>query len=133
MLDIYLRNQIAVFLSNALKLILCLYRYIGEYQSGQKNGKGTCTYPNGSVHDGNYEGGVKSGFGTCSWPNGNVFSGMYANDRMHGPGTFQWASGHVYMGEFAMDRRHGCGTLISDNGRRREGQWNNGTFVAETH
>jgi hypothetical protein len=75
---------------------------------------------------------VKSGFGTCSWANGNVFSGTYANDRMHGSGEFQWASGHKYTGEFARDKRHGRGALVSENGMRRDGLWNNGVFVSET-
>jgi hypothetical protein len=119
-------------LVDAKQVTLQIFRYIGDYKNGQKDGQGSCTYPNGSVHSGLYCNGVKSGLGTCTWANGNDFSGMYVNDRMHGTGRFQWASGHVYTGEFASDRRHGRGMLIFKNGRRQKGHWNKGDFVAES-
>jgi hypothetical protein len=130
--ELFLRVFLIVPLSLVSNKSLYKYRYIGDYKNGQKDGQGSCTYPNGSVHSGLYCNGVKSGMGTCTWANGNAFSGMYVNDRMHGTGRFQWASGHVYTGEFASDRRHGRGTLIFKNGRRQKGHWNKGDFVAES-
>ena len=49
---------------------------------------------------GDWKKGNKEGRGTYTYPNGSKFSGEWKNDRRNGQGTFTWGNGDKYVGEW---------------------------------
>ena len=62
--------------------------YLGEYDKGQKNGKGTFFYKNGDVYTGQWEEGMKV------------------------RGTYFYSSGIIYVGSFLDNQREGLAELF---------------------
>ena len=55
--------------------------YNGPVVRGQREGFGTCRYPNGDFFKGQFVNGVRSGAGVCQFADGSIFSGMWEGDR----------------------------------------------------
>lgn len=125
------------------------WKYEGEFKDGKYNGKGTMTYPYGSVYEGEwkdgernghgkqtfadgevYEGGWKdgsfNGYGKRTWPDGRVYEGEWKHGDFNGYGKYTWADGDVYEGEWKDGKRTGYGKYTWPNGHVYEGEFKDG-------
>jgi hypothetical protein len=132
-------------------------KYVGEYQDGLQNGKGTYYYwPSGDKYVGEWQNGDRTGKGTYYWSDGQKYVGDFLNNKQHGQGvitypehdpngavsyngewkedkksgtgTFLWKSGNRYVGEWKDDYRSGKGTFFWANGQTYVGDFVNGNF-----
>ena len=62
--------------------------YEGEYSHGEKNGKGTYFYPNGSKYVGEFVKNKKEGNGVFHWDEKTRWEGTWVNNQMDGIGTY---------------------------------------------
>ncbi len=93
----------------------CTYSgYVNE--EGIPNGKGTLSYPDGSVRTGVYENGILNGYGEHTYPNTMTYKGNFKDNLYDGYGVFNWNT----YDEF--------GTL-QESGWRYEGEFKNGTMA----
>jgi hypothetical protein len=82
--------------------------YIGEWQRGKRNGRGTWTAPGGGI----------------------TYVGEFKDDRQHGQGTYTFANGRKYVGEFKDGYFNGLGTFYTSNGSViNQGIWADDKFV----
>ncbi|KAK3265757.1 hypothetical protein CYMTET_25613 [Cymbomonas tetramitiformis] len=65
----------------------------GRNRKGRYQGRGTCTYKNGTVFRGRFVDGKRDGRGTLTYPDGSVLSGNYRGDALHGSATYTYDSG----------------------------------------
>jgi len=69
-------------------------KYVGEFKSGEYNGRGTVTIPNGSKYEGEWKDGKFNGHGTFIFSNGGSFVGLWKDSA-------PWnISGYNEKGEF---------------------------------
>ena len=76
--------------------------YEGDFFNGMAHGKGVTTYhpeQNGS-HFGLYENGYRQGKGTSTWPDGSIYEGNFDRDKFHGLGKYTSPSGKIFHGFF---------------------------------
>ena len=85
-------------------------KYIGEFQNGERTGKGSYIYPHGLKYEGDFVNGRYNGQGTLSQPDGSKYVGTFLNDVANGDGT-----------DFGMD-----GAVL------RSGLWKDGVFFKGT-
>lgn len=76
----------------------------GSLMSGKMSGHWIVRYANGAVDEGPYVDGDRNGFWTSSWPDGERFEGEVREGLPNGPGTVTFSNGEVYSGRF----RDGC-------------------------
>jgi len=57
-------------------------RYVGYWRLGQRHGKGTFYYSNGSKYEGEWKENFKHGAGTFTFEDGTQYVGPFENDRM---------------------------------------------------
>ena len=57
-------------------------RYVGYWQLGQRHGKGTFYYSNGSKYEGDWKENFKHGSGVFTFEDGTQYDGPFENDRM---------------------------------------------------
>ena len=69
--------------------------YSGTWLCGMKHGKGTQSYPDGSVFTGEFAKGYEHGVGRKRLPDGTFFEGKYRFGRRDGAGVFSNAKGVV--------------------------------------
>jgi hypothetical protein len=101
----------------------------GTYSHGIKV-EGKMTYQDGSTYLGQWANGARHGRGTYSFPYGSVFFGEFQDDKIHGSGVLTWANGSRYVGRWRDGLRHGLGKEYQPSGSiRREGTWNDGRFI----
>jgi hypothetical protein len=81
-------------------------KYVGHFQSGLPNGKGTL-YLKGATYKGEFKKGQRNGRGSLKQSNGDIFTGEWRLGKLHG-----------YASHLLAD-----GTLI------KEGIWRDGKFV----
>lgn len=128
--------------------------YVGSFNAaGQRHGKGTCTFHDGStyegewrcgrrngkgvysdartkeVYDGKWVAGKRCGRGLCTYPAGHRYEGQWADGLRDGEGTFFRANGETYSGAWAAGERHGHGVHTDSRGRVRAGNWRNGQIM----
>ncbi len=103
--------------------------YDGEWENGQRHGRGEYTGVNGDKYYGEWKDGKRDGKGVftgvlhCQWtglegPDGAPLSitsslhyeGDWKGGMRHGLGTCTFACGDSYVGSFANDSPDGCGT-----------------------
>ncbi len=105
-------------------------KYEGYFKDGNRDGKGTLTYPNGNKYVGEFMGDKINGQGTATMINGTKYVGEFKDGRFNGQGTFTFANGNKYVGEFKDGKRNGPGTMFASNGSEiRRGEWSNDEFV----
>jgi len=120
--------------------------YVGEWVTGEKNGRGQESWADGTSFEGEYLNSCRHGQGFLRVHNGMTYEGQFVNEKMHGQGmcTFadgrsfngQWQQGHItghgdmtwpngseYSGEYVKDAKHGSGTFKWPDGRSYAGQW----------
>ena len=100
--------------------------YFGEFEDGERSGKGREHYSNNYSYVGDYRAGKRNGHGVFSDQDGSeVYSGEYEDDLMHGRGRLSMCTRHgggSYEGDFFHDRFSGSGNYTYPDGTSVEGQ-----------
>ena len=74
------------------------HTYVGEYQNGIRQGKGTFTHADGTVRKGTFVNGQMTGKGTMDSEDGQHYEGDFINYRMHGQCKVSYANGAHFEG-----------------------------------
>jgi hypothetical protein len=98
--------------------------YAGEFRHGQRYGRGTYEWKDGSCYDGDWARGKKHGVGRWQGEDG-VYDGSWKEDRRHGLGRVVDKQGGVYEGEWVAGTRHGRGKYVFPDGTTFEGRFAN--------
>ena len=53
---------------------------------------------------------IRQGKGTQTWPDGSMYEGYWADNKANGKGRLIHADGDVYDGQWKDDKAHGFGT-----------------------
>jgi len=104
--------------------------YVGEFQNGLRDGKGTFYYyENNEYGRKKYEGDWKNdkieGKGKMIWKTGEVYEGEWSNNLKEGKGIHTFSDGEKYEGNFKNSKYEGKGVLYYTNGDRYEGDFKN--------
>ena len=104
--------------------------YVGEFQNGLRDGKGTFYYyENNEYERKKYEGDWKNdkieGKGKMIWKTGEVYEGEWSNNLKEGKGIETYTNGEKYEGNFKNSKFEGKGVLYYTNGDRYEGDFKN--------
>ena len=104
--------------------------YVGEFQNGLRDGKGTFYYyENNEYERKKYEGDWKNdkieGKGKMIWKTGEVYEGEWSNNLKEGKGIETYTDGAKYEGNFKNSKFEGKGVLYYANGCRYEGDFKN--------
>ena len=104
--------------------------YVGEFQNGLRDGKGTFYYyENNEYERKKYEGDWKNdkieGKGKMIWKTGEVYEGEWSNNLKEGKGIETYTNGEKYEGNFKNSKFEGKGVLYYENGDRYEGDFKN--------
>ncbi|MEA5467883.1 CHAT domain-containing protein [Spirulina sp. 06S082] len=97
--------------------------YEGEFRDGEENGQGLFLYVNGDRYEGQFRDGQRNGFGIFYFINGDRYEGQFRDDKLNGIGRLIFANGDRYEGEFRDDKRNGRGIFYFVNGDRYEGEF----------
>jgi hypothetical protein len=84
----------------AMGILAKLYETGSKYEGnsdiqGLKEGKGKCTYVDGSLYDGDWVSGKRHGEGQYTFSNGTIYKGQWADDMMNGLGELYLTNGEV--------------------------------------
>ena len=119
-------------------------RYIGEWQGGRPDGKGSYFTVTGGVYVGAMKNGTFHGSGTVRYASGGTYTGEFKSNRANGWGTFTdiemttqppetiWVRAHEYTGMVKNNVAHGEGVLTFIDGSIWVGEFNNDKWVAGT-
>ena len=104
--------------------------YVGEFQNGLRDGKGTFYYyENNEYERKKYEGDWKNdkieGKGKMIWKSGQIYEGEWSNNLKEGKGIQILPNGAKYEGNFKNSKFEGKGVLYCKNGDRYEGDFKN--------
>ena len=106
--------------------------YVGEWQSGSREGQGEAIMANGDKYVGEFKFNKKNGRGVMMFSNGDEYVGEVKDDALSGQGTYIFGEGlykgEWYIGEFKDDAFNGQGTYTFANGNKIVGQFQNGTL-----
>lgn len=97
--------------------------YNGNWVSGAAHGKGKLTKADGSGYEGNWVEGRKHGLGFERLADESEYRGEFADGQKHGNGAFKWKGGASYTGEFCEDALQGEGVFLWGDSRSYRGQW----------
>ncbi len=127
-------------------------RYIGDFQNGEKTGKGTCYYADKSWYQGDWLKDFPHGKGVKVYADGTREEGVWrkghlvkeeeisaqefiikgkegnqagcvTGDCVNGQGIFIYPSGAVYIGDFRNGEIHGVGVCYYSDGSKYQGEW----------
>jgi len=73
--------------------------YTGQWQDGQRNGKGVMTWANGDRYEGEFAGDLRHGQGTFIKADGTRYSGVWEYDHLTGDVTVADAGGKITIGK----------------------------------
>lgn len=93
------------------------------------HGSGKVIWPDGKTYTGEFADGKMQGKGLKTWPEelgGGQFDGAFVEDMMVGKGVMTWPDGGVYTGDFLNDKMEGTGVKTWSDGRKYEGQYEDG-------
>lgn len=98
--------------------------YHGQWaENGQREGKGTQIWKDGSKYVGFWKADQANGKGRLIHSDGEVYEGEWVDDKAHGRGTYEHFDGAKYMGEWEDDRQHGYGLEIWPDNAKYEGNY----------
>ena len=100
--------------------------YEGDFQFGQRHGKGLYTWKDGRQYKGAFFKNARQGKGTLIYPNSDFYEGHFIQGKRHGHGRFIFASGSMYEGTWQGGLYHGQGTLVQSDGSTYVGEFVNG-------
>jgi hypothetical protein len=119
-----------------LELIDKKITYKGNFQNGQKSGRGSEWDRENSVYIGQWRNNRRNGTGvqafrvqdwkedkyTENWLSRNTenFHGTFRNDNFDGTGTYRWPDGVTYTGGWAANKKHGRGYFLYPTGLRSD-------------
>lgn len=88
--------------------------YSGQWQDGNRHGRGVFCWPNGDRYEGEWVNGAQHGQGTLATPDGSVYFGGWCEGYMDGQGVFKppAPTSVVYL------RTYSHGTLIKETSLR---------------
>jgi hypothetical protein len=87
--------------------------YIGEFKNNCAEGKGTCTYNDGSIYTGDWSANFRHGIGKMIFNDGSEYEGMYKFDIIDGHGKYRYYSGCYYIGNITSNKLCGKGKLYT--------------------
>jgi SH3-like domain-containing protein len=87
------------------------------------NGLGTAVLHDGSRYVGEFREGVRSGRGSITYPDGTIYKGQWTNDRPNGHGVKILADGMQYSGNFKNGKMYGSGIMFMPDGSQVKIQW----------
>lgn len=101
--------------------------YEGERNAaGQREGRGTCVYANGSQYEGEFKADEYDGHGQYGAANGDGYEGDFRAGVMHGQGTYWFVSGDKYVGAYKNGLQDGQGVYTEAGGDSYSGEWKMG-------
>ncbi|KAL7576422.1 hypothetical protein ACA910_018226 [Epithemia clementina (nom. ined.)] len=100
--------------------------YEGDFQYGQRHGKGLYTWKDGRQYKGAFYKNARQGKGTLIYPNSDFYEGQFIQGKRHGHGRFIFASGSMYEGTWQGGLYHGHGTLVQSDGSTYVGEFAQG-------
>ena len=95
------------------------YSYTGEIKDGKPSGMGVAKYKSGNAirYVGSFQNGMYNGKGTMFFKEGAFLTGEWKNGKLNGKGSFLTETGILYIGEFVSGVKQGKGILFyKDNG-----------------
>ena len=102
--------------------------YKGQGSKGERNGKGTDYYKDGTIrYEGDFVNGKYQGNGKYILENGEYYIGQFLNGVRHGKGKLFYNNNNIkYDGEFVNDDLEGEGNYYYENGEFYIGNWKRG-------
>ncbi|CAK90245.1 unnamed protein product (macronuclear) [Paramecium tetraurelia] len=88
-----------------------LYKYVGQFKDGLREGLGECHYSDGTIIKGNWKQDNLDQLCHIQFPDNTFFSGHFFEGMKHGFGLLQQQN-QTYFGEFDCNVKHGFGLLI---------------------
>ncbi|CAD8088995.1 unnamed protein product [Paramecium primaurelia] len=88
-----------------------LYKYVGQFKDGLRDGLGECHYSDGTIIKGNWKQDNLDHLCQIQFPDNTVFSGYFFEGMKHGFGHLKQQHQDFY-GEFDCNVKHGLGLLI---------------------
>ena len=98
-------------------------KYEGEWQDDERCGYGICYYSDGNKYIGDWESDQKEGIGIIFNPDGTRYEGEFSEDNPDGYGTIYHISGEIYKGQIKEGSRDGFGIDYDLDGEIYEGEW----------
>ena len=86
-------------------------KYEGDWKNDKIEGKGKMIWKAGSIYEGEWSNNLKEGKGIQIWPNGQKYEGNFKNSKFEGKGVLYYENGDRYEGDFKNDNRHGSGIM----------------------
>jgi len=74
--------------------------YDGDWENGQRHGKGTAEMSNGDRYVGDYRNGARNGEGVYTTAGGTTYTGQWADGRQVGPHEIRLASGFTFTSNY---------------------------------
>jgi len=104
-------------------------QYEGEWQNGEKHGKGTFYYKNGNKFEGIFVNGLRNGHGVFYYANGDKYEGDWKFDKKNGFGIYvKKAEKNMHIGYYMNDKKEGPGYYrydAADNSKLYVAEWVN--------
>lgn len=78
-------------------------KYVGEWLSGFRHGKGVMQWLDGARYEGEWALGRACGKGIFTHTKGEIYDGIWVNDKAHGYGLYVHSNGAKYEGLWRHD------------------------------
>eukprot|EP00746_Dinoflagellata_sp_MGD_P024995 gnl/MRDRNA2_/MRDRNA2_15872_c0_seq1.p1 gnl/MRDRNA2_/MRDRNA2_15872_c0~~gnl/MRDRNA2_/MRDRNA2_15872_c0_seq1.p1 ORF type:complete len:205 (+),score=34.55 gnl/MRDRNA2_/MRDRNA2_15872_c0_seq1:71-685(+) len=104
-------------------LVVGRSKYNGEFQNGQKHGRGVMICSDGSKYEGQFHEGEFHGEGSFVCPAGSRYVGQYVNGQKEGKGTLTHPDGGKHEGSWKEGLKHGPGVHTCKEGVVTHGHW----------
>ena len=83
-------------------------------QNNTKEGKGTYSWPDGTVYEGDFKAGAMEGEGKLTTPDGVTYTGGFVANAKEGMGVQETADHHKYEGQFKVGAGRNAATETFD-------------------
>ncbi|XP_030749672.1 radial spoke head 10 homolog B-like isoform X2 [Sitophilus oryzae] len=86
--------------------------YNGEWNTGQRSGKGWMVYDQNNWYDGEFINDMRHGYGFRQFKNGTKYKGSWSNDKINGEGCMIWNNNDYYVGKWSDGYQDGYGEYV---------------------